>query len=330
MKKTIKTIALLAALGFSAAYATQEKIIDHEVKKLNNFKKYIRDITFKKGFKESLNPYLTGNLINYKLIKKYECHVIRLKFGRIIKPIFIEQELELPKNLDDDFFKNGDAARVLADIDDVIHAMMKINALTENQAKTVFNLDCSGGAGIGVANNFEINGETLTILGDVESGFYENFSGIINKNPQIKTIIIGSGGGLVYEAMKAGRLIRQRKITTYLGNDCYSACTLLFMGGMNRNIAGPYPRLGFHQAYNTFKLKGGTEKVVAIPKTSQTYTDIGIYAIEMNINPRWLYEKMFAADPNGMNYLNTNDEKDAREICASNYATWIKIWMCHN
>ncbi len=313
--------------GASFAFAGKEPSIAMEIKKLSDLKKYIQREAQKKGMIDKTHGYLAGNLINYKLIKKYECYAVKLRFRHAVKVVDMKKDLELPRVLDNVFFNNGDAARALVEIDYIIEAIEKIDLLTERQAKTVFNLDCGGDAGVGVANDFKIKGDTLQVLGDIENGFYKKFSDIILKNPQIKIVNIGSGGGVVYDAMKAGRLIRQKKMSTYLVNNCYSACTLLFMGGVERNIAGPYPLLGFHQVSKSVTLKTGVEIDVAVPANSKVYIDIRNYSNEMGVNADWIFGKMLSASPSGMHILDSyNNQSHVQEICGAKYATWIKMW----
>ena len=43
------------------------------------------------------------------------------------------------------------------------------------------------------------------------------------------------------------RLFRERKLATHVDTGCASACTIAFLGGVERSI-GPKGRLGFHRA----------------------------------------------------------------------------------
>lgn len=326
--KLIILIILIFFATFVVANTTQERYFDKEINNLKRIKSYISNFAIRNGIEEMLRPYYAGSLIDYNLVKKYECHVILLRLGNVSNIINIEKALDLPRPLSKKFYSSGDAARALVDINNAIDAVMRISNLTIGQAKTVFNLDCGSSIGAGVGNNFEIRGETLRVLGDIEKGFYKSFYNMIIKNPQIKIIILGSGGGYVYDAINAGRLIRQRNLNTYLGNNCYSACTLMFMGGVERIIAGPYPSLGFHQAFSSMLSRSGAEVRIAATIPSQIYTDIGRYTIEMGVNPNFIYQKMFSAGPYDMHYVDSMKADHARELCESKYATWVKIWPC--
>lgn len=49
--------------------------------------------------------------------------------------------------------------------------------------------------------------EVLLILGSINAGFYDRFVAALDRNPEVKIVGLGSPGGAVVEAMKAGYLI---------------------------------------------------------------------------------------------------------------------------
>ncbi len=52
--------------------------------------------------------------------------------------------------------------------------------------------------------------------------------------------MLGSGGGYIDEAMKAGAYIRRKGLDTTLYNNCDSACPLVVMAGVERLNWSPY------------------------------------------------------------------------------------------
>jgi hypothetical protein len=187
-----------------------------------------------------------------------------------------------------------------------------------------WNLDCAGKLGIsssayvvdnGAATFYDVdrtNGVgniTLVIRGDVEVGFAEKLRQAIKLNPDVEFIGLGSGGGSVSEALEAGRLIRRLKLKTMLWNNCNSACTLVFFGGVERLIWSPYPDLGFHMV---------SRNGIAEPTSSGVYEKIGRYATEMDVDPRAVISAMLAAAPNELHYL--RQEK----LCKAAIATWVQ------
>lgn len=69
------------------------------------------------------------------------------------------------------------------------------------------------------------------------------------KNPDAAVhLIISSNGGVISEAITMARLIRSYKASTHVppGARCYSACTIVFLGGTERQSLGT---LGYHNAW---------------------------------------------------------------------------------
>jgi hypothetical protein len=107
----------------------------------------------------------------------------------------------------------------------------------------------------------------------------------------------------------AGYEIRRRKLGTTVWNNCYSACPLVFLGGMSRTVWSPYPQLGFHQIYNSLG---------AIPPDSEIYELVRVYAETMGINSSGLLALMHSAGPKEIR--NAHSE----ELCDYKIATWVQ------
>jgi uncharacterized protein len=91
-----------------------------------------------------------------------------------------------------------------------------------------------------------MEGETGMILsGYIAHGVARKLSEFLAKAPQIRAIGLYSGGGRISEAIKIRDLIRSRNIDTFVYNRCFSACTIAFLGGVNRYI-GQEKQMGFH------------------------------------------------------------------------------------
>jgi hypothetical protein len=109
----------------------------------------------------------------------------------------------------------------------------------------LWNLDCVGQHEIGrrhaIASiapkaTFRRHADSIVVLGDIDAGFYERFRAILASSNGVTTISLGSGGGSVRDAIMTGLLIRKAGLRTTLFADCYSACPLIFLGGVNRTI----------------------------------------------------------------------------------------------
>jgi hypothetical protein len=195
-------------------------------------------------------------------------------------------------------------------------------SLNKDQRAEVWNLDCVGKFGIsrslfvsrpeGVRSFFTVERDILRILGDVEPGFFDKLKSAIETNPQVKVVALGSGGGLVNEAIKSARFIRARGLDTVLWNNCLSACTLVFLGGISRTIWSPYPELGFHRV---------SREGIAARDNDAVYDIISRFSSDMGANGRFIVELMKMAEPSGMHFI---PRKNTELLCQNRVATWIQ------
>jgi hypothetical protein len=117
----------------------------------------------------------------------------------------------------------------------------------------------------------------IELEGKIEKGDYEqylNFAKLINsKNMLISALILNSSGGLVGEALKIGRHVRENGIMTLTKNEkdvkCYSSCALIWFAGIRRKSHSQFnpnsdpiwiEQIGVHRSYlkNAEKLSFGT------------------------------------------------------------------------
>jgi hypothetical protein len=92
-------------------------------------------------------------------------------------------------------------------------------------------------------------GDTISITGQIEQDDYAHFRDALTAKPQTRVVILNSPGGHLPPAITIGREIRARKIATVIpdGAFCSSACAMIWLGGIPRDIHGN-GRLGFHSA----------------------------------------------------------------------------------
>ena len=74
-------------------------------------------------------------------------------------------------------------------------------------------------------------------------------------NPQIKTVVfVNSPGGDLWTGLKVGRLIKEKQLNTVIAGYCNSACSIMFMGGLERRFANNLPHsatyIGIHGAHD--------------------------------------------------------------------------------
>ncbi len=238
---------------------------------------------------------------------------------------------DLVKNLNKTYkpnlkLKTEDNARQLRIIaisyDNFVYIAKSSLKKSNSELSHEWNLNCAGKHGL--PNEYSIqdkqttffkynkDSHTLEILGDIQDGFAQQLINAFNSHPKARTIALGSGGGSVKEALEAGWFIRRHRLDTTLWNGCYSACPLVFLGGVNRTIFSPYPVLGLHQIYK----KNG----MPLPTNDPVYASIYSYIKVMGANPKYVISNMLVATPTQMNEIMGYDSS----LCKYNVATWIQ------
>ncbi|MGE0425330.1 MAG: hypothetical protein AB7O88_23930 [Reyranellaceae bacterium] len=90
------------------------------------------------------------------------------------------------------------------------------------------------------------NGHTLVVDGRLGIGAAQRVKDALDANPTIRTVITAGPGGRLGAAYEIYALIRARRLDTRAIRTCYSACTMMFLGGVHRSV-GSAGRLGFHR-----------------------------------------------------------------------------------
>jgi hypothetical protein len=65
------------------------------------------------------------------------------------------------------------------------------------------------------------------------------------------TLLLESPGGLLSDAVTLGERVRAQDLRTLVRYRCASACSILFLGGVERVLWGSRAAIGFHQARST-------------------------------------------------------------------------------
>jgi hypothetical protein len=191
--------------------------------------------------------------------------------------------------------------------------------MNRDERVNVWNLDCVGEVGIaanlfiesGQPNaTFEVKGRTLVVYGDIDAGFFERLKNLLEANPNIEEVALGSGGGSVRDAVLAGYEIRRLGLSTTLYGNCFSACPLIFMGGVERVLWAGSHRLGFHQIY----IGDGN----AISADDPAYDITRQYLTEMGVNAQVVISWMHSARPSEM------FEPAVSDLCAPRVSTFVQ------
>ncbi len=86
----------------------------------------------------------------------------------------------------------------------------------------------------------------LHISGDLEIGISNAVRAIIATQPNIKSVVLQSHGGQIYEGRGLARIFTEFGLDTYVYEECSSACATAYIGGRERYL-GENGKLGFHQ-----------------------------------------------------------------------------------
>jgi len=91
------------------------------------------------------------------------------------------------------------------------------------------------------------DGRTLHVEGTYGLRSEDAVRRALAENKGIREVVLAGPGGRASTGFELFRLFRERKLATRVDTGCASACTLAFLGGVERSI-GPKGRLGFHRA----------------------------------------------------------------------------------
>jgi hypothetical protein len=90
------------------------------------------------------------------------------------------------------------------------------------------------------------DGTRLQIIGPFGSGLARRVQRMLDENKDIRTVELYSPGGRIGEGDDLFDMFRRRRLNTHVVDECHSACTVAFLGGVERTIS-PTGVLGFHQ-----------------------------------------------------------------------------------
>jgi hypothetical protein len=110
-------------------------------------------------------------------------------------------------------------------------------------------------------------------------------------------VIFDSDGGSVAEALSMGRMIRQMGLDTEVSTQCFSSCTIAFLGGVRRTVARD-AKFGVHRISSTASL----DSTDALDMGQIVIAEIVEYATFMGVDPAFV-SQLTQAGPNDINLL---------------------------
>lgn len=125
----------------------------------------------------------------------------------------------------------------------------------------------------------------LEAKGTIEPGTAEALAAeVAKRGSYIKTVVLDSPGGSVSDALKMGRLIRQKGFATEVenGRTCASSCPLVFAGGTERR-AGLKAAIGVHQV-SAWTEKGAPVRLGGMESAQRVSAECQRYLREMGID----------------------------------------------
>ncbi len=86
----------------------------------------------------------------------------------------------------------------------------------------------------------------LLITGELKFGVTKEVRKALGYALDVKTVVLESGGGQIYEGRGLALLFRENGLNTHVNAECSSSCTTAFIGGVKRSLS-TNAKLGFHQ-----------------------------------------------------------------------------------
>ena len=144
-----------------------------------------------------------------------------------------------------------------------------------------------GDATIGLWTDDE---RVLVIDGDLGPNTVYNFKQNLNANPQVRTILLNSGGGIVSTGLDIAQIIANRQLDTWVPETamCASACSVIFFSGTNRFAEG---QLGVHQIAMNIESNAEVQATASdmIEAFNRYGTHPGVFAVMLRTPPEKMY-----------------------------------------
>jgi hypothetical protein len=164
--------------------------------------------------------------------------------------------------------------------------------------------------------------------GPFATGTAKEFAAFV-ESKHIRTgavVLLNSPGGLVSEALDLGRAIRAAGLDTEIGvqketnngsGECYSACTLAFLGGLNRTI----PKEAIFGVHRFSSTNADLSSNEALDVGQIEMSQIAEYVAYMGVSPKFVNE-MVRSPSGSINMLTQGQLRDLRVITPRFQTDW--------
>jgi len=149
-------------------------------------------------------------------------------------------------------------------------------------------------------NLSDLDNTQLMFTGPITFGVTKDVREILVNNPSIRSVVLQSHGGQLYEGRGLALLFKEYELNTHVDTYCNSSCTTAFIGGVQRTMAAT-AQLGFHQ-YGLDANRPRQKSSAYDPRAEQV-KDAELF-LEQGVD-RGFTDVMFKADTNDMWYPNT-------------------------
>ena len=106
-----------------------------------------------------------------------------------------------------------------------------------------FDIETISGGSLVKQSHFRVDGMTLVFNGEINAGFAAEIA-----NNSFDMLEINSPGGLIGEAVSAGRWLRSNRKIVQVKDECLSACIFVLAGGLSRQ-AEESAHIGVHRFF---------------------------------------------------------------------------------
>jgi hypothetical protein len=139
-----------------------------------------------------------------------------------------------------------------------------------------------------VAMVMEVVENQLIMSGEVVRGDYFTMTSLLDRNPQVKTVILrNSIGGDSRSGYDIGTAIRARGLNTAVSGYCRSSCSRMFLGGVQRQFADDEPVGKTHVAFHGNYEAGRRIDASSVEKLRKFIIDYTDGKADIELVKRW-------------------------------------------